>query len=469
MFAGDFIEILTTYNMQKTKSFNNNPLVLKIRNEIPEKISELLDKSLTVKAACGVSSWPKSPWITIIHKRFSSSQEALIIQYNFDIDNKTATLAVISRRMQDDDSNLILRSYLNNLSLNDFKPFKNNSFLSKTYEFDQINDYNLTKDLKNISEIYKEMCDIIFNQDKAQINEIPNRNQIKDKYQNSISPDEFFKRENIEKIMRCDITVSDYKNILDTVRNENSLKKIIEENDINLDDLAIKDRILLYSKSYVDTEYKSVGNLLGSYSFNKILIDDRLPSPLIITSVIHELSHFLLEKILKEVLMKILNTNDNPLISGFIKITLEDSDLNYLADEYCAHCVEGRFTLYGFQDYSSFTYKLSEISDLYSREDVEYALVIGNTFAYDIKDILEEFIDEKQREEIKREFLTLRDLPDYMPLDLEIESRLEDEDFIEAIAIILSSGIAEVINQGEKLERYMNKYEDILYADQYKE
>ena len=41
----------------------------------------------------------------------------------------------------------------------------------------------------------------------------------------------------------------------------------------------------------------------------------------------------------------------------------------------------------------------------------------------------------------------------------EIESRLEGDDFIEAIALILTSGIGETLNNPEKLERYMARFE----------
>lgn len=130
-------------------------------------------------------------------------------------------------------------------------------------------------------------------------------------------------------------------------------------------------------------------------------------------------------------------------------------------DEYCAHTVEGRFALYGFQDYSSFKYKLDEISHLYSKEDIDYALILANTFAYDIKDIMEEYIDEDLREEIKDEFLKLNDRPNYEPLDFEIESRLESDDFRDALSVILTSGIGEALSQKDKLSRYMDRFESI--------
>lgn len=283
-------------------------------------------------------------------------------------------------------------------------------------------------------------------------------------YQNNLkNPEELFTDENIEKIIRCDIQTDDYKFILDTIRQSGqwTLTNLVRDYDLNINELSVKDRILLFAKSFTDVEYKSVGRILGSYSFSQIRIDDRLSRPLIITSIIHELTHFLLEKIIKEVLMKVLNTNDTPLISSFVKILLED-DLNYLLDEYCAHNVEGRFTLYGYQDYSSFNCKLNEISHLYSKEDIDYALLMANTFAYDIKDIMEDFIDDDLREDIKDEFLKLPDKPNYEPLGLEIDSKLEGDYFIEALALILTSGISEVLNNPQKLERYMDKYDEFF-------
>ena len=157
--------------------------------------------------------------------------------------------------------------------------------------------------------------------------------------------------------------------------------------------------------------------------------------------------------------MKIISSNDTPLISSYVKILLEGNDLNYLLDEYCAHSVEGRFTLYGFQDYSSFNYKLSQIADLYSNEDIEYTLILANTFAQDIKNIMEDFIDEDLREDIKDEFLKLKEQPQYEQLELEIESRLDGDYFVEAIGILLTSGIRESLNNPQKLERYMSKYQ----------
>ena len=74
---------------------------------------------------------------------------------------------------------------------------------------------------------------------------------------------------------------------------------------------------------------------------------------------------------------------------------------------------------------------------------------------------MEEYIDEDLREEIKDEFLKLNDRPNYEPLDLEIESRLESDDFRDALSLILTSGIGEALSQKDKLSRYMDRFESI--------
>ena len=484
MLASCLKEILDRYEIEKTKRFKDNSLVLKIRKDLPKEFSKFIGDDFTVKAACGVSSWPEAPWITIISDIFDSSQEALIIQYNFDVINSSLSLSIISR-LKDTKQYTSLRRFLSKFidatQINGFQVNENansNELLVKYYTYDQLNDVALKSDLDYIIPIYEDLSNhfMEFIGDDVMSNKqtTPKKTQIRVKditvshinenvYQNNLkNPEELFTDENIEKIIRCDIHTDDYKFILDTIRQSGqwTLTNLVRDYDLNINELSVKDRVLLFAKSFTDVEYKSVGRILGSYSFSQIRIDDRLSRPLIITSIIHELTHFLLEKIIKEVLMKVLNTNDTPLISSFVKILLED-DLNYLLDEYCAHNVEGRFTLYGYQDYSSFNCKLNEISHLYSKEDIDYALLMANTFAYDIKDIMEDFIDDDLREDIKDEFLKLPDKPNYEPLELEIDSKLEGNYFIEALALILTSGIGEVLNNPQKLERYMDKYDEI--------
>lgn len=498
MLAYTLSKIIDSYQTEKKSDFHKS----NFPREISQKLPEIDD--FTLKASFGLSRWAENPWITITHNSFDSAQESLQIEYKLDCENREVSLSIIPRLksyMEYTSLKAKLINFLRGIDLNDFSINNDDasySILDKKYGYDQLNDSLIDSDLDFILSIYDRLLILFKNFVKIQNGEAKtfcmkdfnalekefsanlelNENVFysaplfsvtditatypkDDRYANSLNaPEKLFTDDNIDKIIRCDIKIDDYASILDDIKNTSHyvLINMMKKHCIDLKYLEIRDKILLFAKSFTNVEYKSVGRLMGSYAFNQIKIDDRLSNPLMITSIIHELSHFILERILKEILMKILDTNDTPLISGFVKILLEE-DLNYLLDEYCAHTVEGRFALFGFQDYSSFNYKLDEISKHYSKDDVDYALLAANSFAYDIKEILEGFINESLREEIKREFLYLPDRPDYKPLDLEIESRLEGDDFIEAIALILTSGIGETLNNPEKLERYMAKYD----------
>lgn len=512
MLSNDFKEILDNYANEKSKDFKTSQFALNFREKLVESISKFIDNDdLIVTASCGYINWAENPWINIGHNGFNSSNESLLIYYKFNIESSSISLFIKPKLEEYEDYvsiNNLLYKHLKNLNIFDFKICRNNNsfiLLYKNYNYDDLDNILLKKDLDIIVGIYNGLCgvfrnylkntsnalnkhesifdnslffdeniinenDVLFRRErilykeitpKINIIDIKTTYLIENSYKNQISDiDEFFTDDVIDKIIKCKININDYNNILEDIKLNNfeSLLNIVSLYNLNINELSTRDKVLLYAKSFTNVEYKSVGRVLGSYSFNTIKIDDRLPNPLIITSIIHELSHFLLEKILKEVLMKILDTNDTPLISSYVKILLEDNDLNYLFDEYCAHTVEGRFALYGYQDYSSFKYKLNEISDLYSKEDINYALILGNTFAYDIKNIIEEFIDEDLREKIKDEFLKLSEKPNYEPLDLEIESKIENENFIESLPLILVTGVAECLNQKDKLERYMKKF-----------
>ena len=97
MLDNYFMEILERFEDEKTGPFKGNDLVLKIRNELPKEVSNCLDDTFTVKAYCGLNSWPKTPWVRIIDKSFDSAQEALILQYDFDTRKKVMSLSLILR------------------------------------------------------------------------------------------------------------------------------------------------------------------------------------------------------------------------------------------------------------------------------------------------------------------------------------------------------------------------------------
>ncbi|WP_407421896.1 MrcB family domain-containing protein [Methanobrevibacter sp.] len=494
MISRVFREILDVYETQKTKEFKGNPFVLKFQDEVPAVVVNNIEDSFTVRASCGHNAWADRPWINIIHRRYDNHHEALVIEYRFDSENSEVHLSLVPRL--EDYSQYVsvkekLRNILKKLDVYSFEVPDEESFsiLTKKYVYDDLGNFALVSDLEYMINIHEKLvpyfsaflkeetydvdilsCGVLYDMEcskslKLSVSDIRADYTKKTPYIDSINdPQTLFTDKTIRFIQHSKITYDDYSEILAKIRDDyrKNLDKILEDHDLRLSHLTIKEKVLLLSKSFVKTGYKSVGRQLGNYSFDEIRVDDRPSDALIITSIIHELSHFLLEKILKELFMKILKTNDTPLISAFIKIMLEDNELNYIMDEFCAHTVEGRFALYGYQDYSSFKYKLDEISHLYSKDDIDYTLIVANSFAYDIKDILEDFLNEDLRAEIKEEFSDISDDPDYDELDFEIETRLVDKDLMEEVKFILTGGFRDSASQMDKLERYMAKYENLF-------
>ena len=166
---------------------------------------------------------------------------------------------------------------------------------------------------------------------------------------------------------------------------------------------------------------------------------------------IYELSHFLIKEILTRTVCEILDCTKNRHVESVVTYILTYSVFNNLIDEYAAHSVEGRFTIFGYQDYSSFIALQSDLDP----EHIDIAKTIGNTFSIYIKDMLEGFIDWDLREEIKDQFLAdTIEKPNYAQLGFESCNRLNDEGFMKAIWLILSEGFqnadAEVIESYEQ-------------------
>lgn len=275
---------------------------------------------------------------------------------------------------------------------------------------------------------------------------------------NFTSFEELLTQENIDLISNFDFTIDDFNEIVHDIKLKSfmNLDNLIKENSIDLDLIDILDKVILYAKSFTKIEYKSYGANLGFFEFDTIYVDDRQRKSLQITTMVHELTHFLIKEILCHVLCRILDTTKNSYIESLITYTLSYSDMNRLIDEYAAHTVEGRFTIFGYQDYSSFVSIQSEVEG----ENVGVAKMIGNTFAYTVKEILEGFLDWDLREEIKDQFLKdTIEKPDYSQLRFESCKKLTDSGFLKAIWMILFDGLVNA--DIELLVQYEKKFERI--------
>ena len=250
-------------------------------------------------------------------------------------------------------------------------------------------------------------------------------------------------QENLIKINEFQFEMSDFDRIIKAIRSTalKNLDNAIKENEISLDDLTILEKVILFTKSFVDVEYKSYGAELGYYSFNKIHVDDRQLDSLQITTMLHELTHFLNKEILTHILCHLLDASKTREMESVIAFILSFSSENCLIDEYAAHTVEGRFTLFGYQDYSSFL----SIQNTIERTDdeIEMLKTIANSLANVIKGIIESFIDDELLSDIKVQFRKdILDDPNYAQLKLENCTLLNDEGLLRAIQCVLLEGFA---------------------------
>lgn len=280
--------------------------------------------------------------------------------------------------------------------------------------------------------------------DKIEISQIEYTPQFSIEGKHSFDAfDELLSMNNLSKINQFRFSIEDYSQIIHSIKLQalKNFDDIVKSNEIDFDELEILDKIILFAKSFVNVKYKSSGPQLGYFEDNTIFIDDRQTDSLQITTLIHELSHFIIQEILVGIVCKILDASRSDFIESVVSFILSYTPFTQLIDEYSAHNVEGRFTIFGFQDYSSYLQIESELDGEMSREEIEITKSIGNTFALTIKDVLESLIDRELREDIKDQFMSdVLDRPNYSALRMENCQILNDEGFIKSIWLILNDG-----------------------------
>ncbi len=260
---------------------------------------------------------------------------------------------------------------------------------------------------------------------------------------------------NIEKLEKFNLDESQFDGIIENIKKTYKLilDNIIDDYQIDFESLSTVEKILLFSKSFVKTEYKEGGGDLGHFEFNEIYIDDRASNALQITTIIHELSHFLLAEIFEQIISVVLNTDKTDAVEALVCYTLVKDSFNYLVDEYCAHTVEGRYALLGYQDYGSYELALDEFKKENDEDLIEVANEIGNTFAAYIKSIISSFITEDLREDIKLEFNKINDPPKFSQLQYETSKIWEWNRFSEALRLMLKRKLEDILNNTDDFER----------------
>ncbi len=203
----------------------------------------------------------------------------------------------------------------------------------------------------------------------------------------------FFIEHNLSLIVGSDFSGDDYSLILD---------KIFKKLDyVNLGGLPLKNKILQIANSFTRVVTKSSGVSLGEYGVNIIFYDDRLDDSIQISTIIHELAHFLLFDIVVNILAYVFDIIPSPVLKSFVEYVLTLPEMEII-NEYCAHTVQNRFIPHQYQSFDSFNSCVNKL-DLGS-EEIEDYMLLGNSFAGDIIDYLERYIDESLRESIRLQF-----------------------------------------------------------------
>ncbi len=260
--------------------------------------------------------------------------------------------------------------------------------------------------------------------------------------------------ENINLLKEFNFTYEQFETIISNIQltSERIMQEFINKYDIYMDKLPILEKILLFSKSFVITEYKlsNTGNY-GYSGYNRIYIQDLDGDPFEIITIIHELSHFLLSEILEQIISVILDTYKTDALEAFVYYILHNDIFNKVLDEYCAHTVEARFESFAYQDYGSYLDLLDEFAQEYSEKHLDIAKTIANTFAIYIKSIIEFFITNELRNEIKEELLK-SDLKRTNDYQYGTDKEHNWNKFRQAIKIILTKNMDQMMSNSKDLE-----------------
>lgn len=273
-----------------------------------------------------------------------------------------------------------------------------------------------------------------------------------------------FTKKRVNMLKDNQLTVEEYGEILNRIKQAGStnFNKIIKEHDINLSEISIFKKISILALSYAEIEYKTKGAELGSYAFNIIHVDDRLDESNQISTIIHELSHHILNEIFTQSLMYIWNSDKTNALEAISIYCITNNKSYTLMNEYCAHTVQGRFLPFGYQNYGSFNMLLKRFDTKRDKKRLKYYLMLGNSFAEDILLIFEDLITKNWRDEIKEQFKKdFNHPPNYDGILLETKKTLPVEDRVNNINRIISKGIVSIVDNGDMnmIRQYKKEYE----------
>lgn len=161
------------------------------------------------------------------------------------------------------------------------------------------------------------------------------------------------------------------------------------------------DRVIAIANAYSIVISKENGKTYGEYAFNVICVDKQFDSAIQIATLLHELTHHLFNEIISSILIYTWNVKKTPMIDSFMQTMLSIPEI-LLISEYCASSTEKYYLPEDYVSYSSFNSICEDIN--YDKNKISRCLIIGNSMHNSIIEILNSFIDDSLKNEIKEEF-----------------------------------------------------------------
>lgn len=285
----------------------------------------------------------------------------------------------------------------------------------------------------------------------------PDANNVCIKCNRPITPvaidslDELFSENNLALVLNANISHDDYENILNNI-----FKKL---DYVNITGNTPKEKVLKIANVFTKVIPKSSGIVRGEYGSMIIFYDDRLDDSYQISTIIHELAHFLLFDITVNMLCEILNVKSSAAIRCFADYFLTLADIEVI-NEFYAHSVENRFIPLKYQGFNSFLRCVSNLN--MDAEDMIFAIKMANPFAYEVIHFLQKYIDEDLRESIKLQFKM--DMVESEKIEHDFPNATFDPD--EKIVLFLSliaSSFEELYNN--KKARKELEYKIVVFED----
>lgn len=178
MLSDNFKEILDQYPIEKKKNIKGNAFAFKMRKGFTNDLKGFLEPMLDIdkykiKISHGQGSWVEKPWAGIT--KYNSFQDGLNIGFTFFPEEKFVTLHIVQGRNKISNStfnerNKVLIEIINKekdliakLGRHNFTmgtPLNtedSGAIIEKYYEYDELNDTDLKKDLEVVLEVYQKL------------------------------------------------------------------------------------------------------------------------------------------------------------------------------------------------------------------------------------------------------------------------------------------------------------------------